>query len=267
MHTRDSPPSSDSVVSTGLMCSAWRTLSESTFAMLDSSGLKTTFWEYAIQTAAFLWLEAIKEELSAHAARQTWEATLLPAGRKAIGTKWVFKTKVGPGPNDFRKKARLVVKGFSQKYGVDYEETFAPTVCKSTIRAAISFAVSEGWVIEQVDVDTAFLYATLKEEIYMALPEGIHLISTSSCSPSPDLLAHSKETGQPVAARLIRALYGLKQAPKEWREELNRILGTLHFYPCVCDPGAYLKTVHGRMSCILLVYVDDILIICPSSTS
>jgi len=63
----------------GLIERTWRTLSESTFAMLDSSGLKTTFWEYAIQTAAFLWLEAIKEELSAHAARQTWEATLLPA--------------------------------------------------------------------------------------------------------------------------------------------------------------------------------------------
>mmetsp|Transcript_20264 Transcript_20264/g.48252 ORF Transcript_20264/g.48252 Transcript_20264/m.48252 type:complete len:257 (+) Transcript_20264:925-1695(+) len=103
------------------------------------------------------WIEAIKEELGAHVARRTWVAAMLPAGRKAIGAKWVFKTKPGHAGVPERKKARLVCKGFSQTYGIDYEETFAPTVSKTTIRAVFSFAAHEDWVIEQADVNTAFL--------------------------------------------------------------------------------------------------------------
>ena len=210
------------------------------------------------------WVEAIKEELAAHAARRTWKATLLPAGRKAITCKWVFKTKLGPGPLDERKKARLVIKGFQQKEGIDYSDTFAPTVRLSSIRAALSFAAAHSWFIHQVDVNTAFLYAMLKEEIYMALPEGLHLMADSDCCPTPSLIRQGKVEDKQVVAQLLRALYGLKQAPREWYRELTKILEGLSFSPCYNDPGVYTRYLNSGIECILLVYVDDILILSPS---
>ena len=208
------------------------------------------------------WLAAITDELNSHVALRTWTTTLLPAGRKAVWCKWVFKTKLGPTPGSTKKKARLVAKGFSQKQGIDFEETFAPTVGKSTIRTVMSYASANGWALEQADVDTAFLNATLKEDIYMTLPEGIYLIPDSPCAPTPSLLDESRRTGRQVAVKLHRALYGLKQSPRAWRQKLTSILSELGYSPSICDPGAYFQVVNGRIFCILLVYVDDILIAC-----
>lgn len=84
----------------------------------------------------------------------------------------------------------------------------------SSIRLALSHAAASGWAIQQVDINTAFLYAPLEEEVYMQLPAGIELISNTSCYPSSFLQQQSKQSGTPVVAKLLRALYGLKQAPR-----------------------------------------------------
>ena len=127
----------------------------------------------------------------------------------------------------------------------------------------MSYAAANQWALAQADVDTAFLNATLTEEIYMQLPEGLDLIPTSPiCTPPPELKAESKRTEKKIVCKLQRALYGLKQSPRAWRQRLTAILAELGYLPSVCDPGAYFQLVDNEVVCILLVYVDDILIAC-----
>ena len=89
----------------------------------------------------------------------------LPKGRKAIGSKWVYKVKIGADGLIERYKARLVAQGFSQKYGDDYDETFCPVVRLESLRALIALAVQKGLKLHQVDVTTAFLNGELEEEV------------------------------------------------------------------------------------------------------
>ena len=125
----------------------------------------------------------------------------LPNGAKAITSRWVYKTKTLAN-GDLNYKARLVVRGFEQQYGVDYTETFAPVAKLSTIRALLTMAASLSWAVHQMDVVTAFLNPTLSEDVYMELPQG------------HDWLPYLPEnSGRYI--KLYKALYGLKQAPRE----------------------------------------------------
>ena len=96
----------------------------------------------------------------------------MPEGRKAIGSKWVFKVKYNGAGSVERHNARLDAQGFSQKYGVDYDETFSPVVRFESIRTVIALAVEKGLKLHQMDVNTAFLHGELEEEVYMRQPQG-----------------------------------------------------------------------------------------------
>ena len=135
------------------------------------------------------------EEIGAIEKNQTWEVAEVPKGHKTIGVKWVFKKKMNPKGEVERYKARLVVKGYRQKAGVDYDEVFAPVARMETIRLLISIAAKEGWLIHQMDVKSAFLNGILRNEVYIEEPEG-----------------YEKNPGKVL--RLKKALYGLKQAPR-----------------------------------------------------
>ena len=108
-----------------------------------------------------MWLTAIQQEYDALIKRKTWELVPLPAGRKTVRCKWVFKKKMHADGTVARYKARLCAKGFTQQYGLDYLDTFSPTVSFSTIRLLFQLAVQYGLDIQQTDVDSAFLYADL----------------------------------------------------------------------------------------------------------
>ena len=98
----------------------------------------------------------------------TWELVDLPLGKKAIGTKWVYKIKRKPYGYVDRYKARLVTKGYVQQKGIDYEETFAPTSWASTMRTIVAIAAHHGWKVHQLDINIAFLNGDLQEEVYVS---------------------------------------------------------------------------------------------------
>lgn len=134
---------------------------------------------------------------------QTWSFTLLPAGAKAIGVKQIYKTKLNELGEMDKFKARLVVKGYAQEYGVDYTKVFAPVARMDTVRMIIALASQRGWRVYQLDVKSAFLHGELKEDVFVEQPQGYEAAGKKH-----------------MVYKLHKALYGLKQAP---RAQFNRI--------------------------------------------
>ncbi|GKC79901.1 putative RNA-directed DNA polymerase [Tanacetum coccineum] len=158
--------------------------------------------------------------------------------RKPMGCKWVFKVIYKSGGSIERFKARLVAKGFNQKEEIDYEETFSPVVKIVTIRCIISLAVSNSWPMFQLDINNAFMYGELVEDVYMKLPV---------------------DKNNNRVCRLTRSLYGLKQAPRKWNEKLTSVLKENGFKQSKNDPSLFIKSKNG-VFIVLLVYVDDIVV-------
>nr|GEW83783.1 putative Gag-polypeptide of LTR copia-type [Tanacetum cinerariifolium] len=118
------------------------------------------------------WVEAMNQEIKALNKNNSWVITELPEGRKAIGYKWIYKVEYKANGDVERFKARLVAKGFNQRDGIDYEETFSPVVKIVTIRCILSIVVNNKWPFFQLDINNAFLYGELEEDVYMSMPEG-----------------------------------------------------------------------------------------------
>ena len=121
---------------------------------------------------ANLWQKAMDAEIQSMYSNGVWTLVDPPEGIKPIGCKWVYKKKRGPDGNVETFKARLVVKGYTQKEGIDYDETFPPVAMLKTIRILLSIAAALDYEIWQMDVKTAFLNGNLDERIYMQQPEG-----------------------------------------------------------------------------------------------
>jgi len=119
-----------------------------------------------------VWCNAMNIELQALERNETWELTSLPPGKKPIGCKWLFKTKYRSDGTIDRHKARLVIQGFSQQKGIDYEETFAPVAKMATVRTILAVTAMKQWFTCHMDVTNAFLHGDLDEEVYMKLPKG-----------------------------------------------------------------------------------------------
>ncbi|KAL0348613.1 UNVERIFIED_CONTAM: Retrovirus-related Pol polyprotein from transposon RE1 [Sesamum angustifolium] len=128
------------------------------------------------------WEDAMSQELSALERNNTWEVVTLPKGKKAIGSKWVFKIKLKADGSIDRYKARLVAKGYNQVEGVDYVDRFSPVAKAVTVRIFLAVASSHGWPIHQVDINNAFLHGFLDEDIYMHAPDGYHVQPGQVCA-------------------------------------------------------------------------------------
>nr|GEU62915.1 ribonuclease H-like domain-containing protein [Tanacetum cinerariifolium] len=187
------------------------------------------------------WIEAMNNKMNALYKNDTWEITDLLIGRKAIGGKWVYKIKYKSNGDIDRYKARYVAKGFNQKEGIDFDETFSPVVKIVTVRCVINLAVQNNWSICQLDVNNAFLYGDLDETVYMTLPEGYF------------------NPGDNRVCRLKKSLYGLKQAPKQWNAKLTQPLVEHGFNQSKSDYSLFTKSLNGKFIA-LLIYVDDIII-------
>jgi hypothetical protein len=118
------------------------------------------------------WVNSMHEELENFERNQVWELVDPPPRCKPIGTKWVWKNKEGEKGEVVRNKSRLVAQGFSQKEGVDYEETFDPVARLEAIRILLTFSVANWFKLHQMDVKSAFLNGMLEEQVYLRQPLG-----------------------------------------------------------------------------------------------
>jgi hypothetical protein len=118
------------------------------------------------------WTQAMEAEMKSLKDNDVWELVKLPAGKKAVGSQWVYKVKTGPDGTRERYKARLVAQGFTQKFGSDYDQKFCPVVRQESLRVLIALSMQCGLKLHQLDVTTAFLNGNLEEEVYMTQPKG-----------------------------------------------------------------------------------------------
>ncbi|GJR00959.1 ribonuclease H-like domain-containing protein [Tanacetum coccineum] len=187
------------------------------------------------------WVEAIQEELLQFKLQQVWILVDLPNGKKAIGTKWVFRNKKDERGIVIRNKARLVAQGHRQEEGIDYEEVFAPVARIEAIRLFLAYASFMGFLVYQMDVKSAFLYGTIEEEVYVTQPPGF------------------KDPDHPDKVyKVVKALYGLHQAPRAWYETLANYLLENGFKRGKIDQTLFIKKQKGDIL-LVQVYVDDII--------
>lgn len=131
-----------------------------------------TFAEAMTRPDAKLWWDAAAEEIASLEANGTWELVQLPVGKKAIGSCWVFKLKRNPDGSVERYKGRVVAKGYSQRPGFDFLETFASTSKWASLRAILALSALHDMELESVDISSAFLNGVMDAEVYMQQPEG-----------------------------------------------------------------------------------------------
>jgi hypothetical protein len=221
-------------------------VAEYAYSLVDRDPL--TFKQAMALPDADEWLKATDDEIQSLNENETWDLVDMPSGRKPIGTKWVFKRKYKSDGSLDRYKARLVCTGYSQKYGIDYEETFSPVVRPEGIRLLIAIATQLNADIHQMDVTSAFLNGKLQEEIYVKQPIG-----------------YVKKGQEDKVYKLKKSLYGLKQAPLCWNKEIDGALTKFGFTRNKADHGVYVKGNNKDWIAVAL-YVDDLLIISANNS-
>jgi hypothetical protein len=184
----------------------------------------------------------MEEELKSMSSNDVWDLVDIPNGVKPVGCEWVYKTKRDSKGNVKRFKAWLVAKGFTQKEGVDYNETFSPVSKKDSFRIVMALVAYYDLELHQMDVKTVFLNGDLDETIFMAQPEGF--------------VVKGKE---PLGCRLKKSIYGLKQASRRWNLKFDQVIKKFGFKENDVDNCIYTKIKGGKFI-ILVLYVDDILL-------
>ncbi|KAF7808226.1 sacsin isoform X2 [Senna tora] len=187
------------------------------------------------------WKEAVNEEIKALQKNETWELTHLPPDKHPVGCKWIFNIKYKADGSIERYKARLVARGYTQTYGLDYQETFAPVAKLNTIRVLFSLAVNLDWNLHQLDIKNAFLNGDLEEEVYMDVPPGL-------------------KNENKLVCKLKKSLYGLKQSPRAWFERFTKVIKKQGYSQSQSDHTLFFKRFSGNLITILIVYVDDIIV-------
>nr|GEV35873.1 copia protein [Tanacetum cinerariifolium] len=166
----------------------------------------------------------MQEELLQFKMQKVWVLVDLPHGKRAIGTKWVFRNKNDERGIVIRNKARLVAQGHTQEEGINYEEVFAPVARIEAIRLFLAYTSFMGFMVYQMDVKSAFLYGTIEEEVYVCQPLGFE---------DPD---HPDKV-----YKVVKALYRLHQAPRAWYETLANYLLQNDFQRGKIDQTLFIK--------------------------
>jgi hypothetical protein len=213
-------------------------LSSYTTLICDLLEEEPTYFEEAIQRKE--WADAMTEEYQSIIKNEVWEIVPRPISKDVVLSRWLFKIKHAADASIEKYKARFVARGFSQREGIDYEETFSPVARYTSIRTIIALASKMKWKLYQMDVKTTFLNGVIKEEVYIEQPQGFEV---------EDRKSH--------VCKLKKALYGLKQAPRAWYGWIDSFLTSLGFTKCKEDSNLYFKVMNDE-TVILLLYVDDL---------
>ncbi|KAG7584130.1 Reverse transcriptase RNA-dependent DNA polymerase [Arabidopsis suecica] len=196
------------------------------------------------------WKDAIQVELDSLNKRNVFGPIVLtPEDVRPVGYKWVFVRKRNEENEITRYKARLVAQGFSQRPGIDYEETYSPVMDAITFRFLMSLAADENLEMRLMDVVTAYLYGSLDTDIYMRVPDGFNMPEALKSKP--------KEL---YAIKLQRSLYGLKQSGRMWYNRLSEHLTKEGYVNDPICPCVFIKKTNSGFV-IIAVYVDDLNII------
>jgi hypothetical protein len=186
------------------------------------------------------WRKSMMSEIKALRNRGCWRVVQTPRGVRLIKSKYVYKLKRDWQGKVTKRKSRLVVQGFLQREGQDFNVTYAPVAKATTFRLMLALTQAYKLHLHQLDVDSAFLYADLDEEVFMTPPPGMEL-------------------EEEFCLKLLKSLYGLKQAPRNWNKNIVEHIKSLGFKQCVLDNCLFVKQSGGNMYLISL-YVDDILV-------
>nr|GEV81530.1 retrovirus-related Pol polyprotein from transposon TNT 1-94 [Tanacetum cinerariifolium] len=187
------------------------------------------------------WIDSMQEELLHFKRLDVW--VLVPASDNIspLTLKWLFKNKHDEEQTVIRNKSRLVVRGYRQEEGIDFEESVAMVARMEAIRIFLAYDAHKSFLVFQMDVKTAFLHGSLKEDVYVCQPVGFI---------DADHPNH--------VYKLKKALYGLKQAPRAWYDELSKFLLQNHFFKGTIDPTLFIRCFHDNIL-VVQVYVDDII--------
>nr|GEX34433.1 retrovirus-related Pol polyprotein from transposon TNT 1-94 [Tanacetum cinerariifolium] len=200
-----------------------------------SSGLDLTYAPSTITT------QQPTKELLQFKRLDVWVLVPAPDNISPLTLKWLFKNKHDEEQTVIRNKSRLIVRGYRQEEGIDFEESFAPVSRMEAIRIFLAYAAHKSFSVFQVDVKTAFLHGSLKEDVYVCQPEGFIDVD------HPSHVYKSK-----------KALYGLKQAPRAWYDELSMFLLQNHFFKGTIDLTLFIRRFYDGIL-VAKVYVDDII--------
>nr|GEV07272.1 putative ribonuclease H-like domain-containing protein [Tanacetum cinerariifolium] len=187
------------------------------------------------------WIESMHEELLQFKVQKVWILVDLPHGKRAIGTKWVFRNKKDERGIVVRNKARLIAQGHIQEEGIDYKEVFAPVARIEAIRLFLAYASFMGFMVYETDVKSALLYGTIKKEVYVNQALGFE---------DPD---HPDKV-----YKMVKALYGLHQAPRAWYENLANYLLENGFQIGKIHQTLFIKRQKGDIL-LVQIYVDNII--------
>ena len=165
-----------------------------------------------------------------------WEIVPKPEGKSVVSSKWIYKIKHVADGSIEKYKARFVARGFFQKDGIDYEETFAPVAWYTSIRAIVALASMMKWDLHQMGVKTYFRNGVIEEEVYIEQPREFEV---------EDKVTH--------VCKLMKALYGVKQAHRAWYGRIDSLLTSLGFRKSKADPNLYLKVMDNEP--VILFYI------------
>lgn len=213
------------------------------------------------------WMDAMVTEFKNILAQDTWKIVKRPKNRTVISSRLVLNTKIEPNGTMSRRKARLVARGFSQRPGIDFEQTYAPVGRLESLRLMMALAVKNKMKIHQLDIVSAYLNGHLEEQNFMEKPEMFEEIlkeilrrdGKNSVSGAKAMKMLNDGKREDSVCLLKKALYGLRQAGRQWHKRLDTVIRKLDLKPTNADSCVYMSR-RGGIKLIVLIYVDDILI-------
>ena len=177
----------------------------------------------------------MREEMDSLLKNQTWDLCKFFAGKKALQNKWVYRLKEEDGGKKIFK-AKLVVKGFAQRKGIDFDEIFSLVVKMTSLHIVLSIVAIENLHLEQLDIKKNFRHGDLDEEIYIAQPQGFKVKFMEN-----------------IVCRLKKSLYGLKQAPRQWYLKFDSFMHEHGYNRCHSDHCIYFKRLDDETTLFYVI--------------